>query len=65
MTWFRCPNCQRRGEESGARTGSTRTTWGEPGYDFDACKVCAPDGDDIQRAKDHADERREAEAREA
>ena len=62
---FRCDHCGRRGQPSDARTGYQRATRGEPAHEFEACVDCAPDAEDIQRARDHADERAEAEARES
>ena len=62
--WWKCPNCRRRGEASDARLGIQRASRDEPSYEYEGCKVCAPNGDDDDRARDHAEERAEAEARE-
>lgn len=62
---FTCEHCGHRGQYSDARIGVTRATRYEPSYEFEGCRHCAPNSDDIQRARDHANERAEAEARES
>jgi hypothetical protein len=53
-----CPNCGRSIHEDEQRTLSHRRTWGSPGYDEPACVHCAPDSDDLDRARDAYDDRR-------
>lgn len=63
MAWWKCPNCGRRGDPSDAREGYERGDRDQPGYVIDACKVCAPSEDDLERARDAAFEQRFQEER--
>lgn len=63
MRW-KCPNCGRRGDEAtDARQGWERGDRDQPGYVIDACKVCAPTTDDLDRLRDAEADRRMDEER--
>ncbi len=63
MTWWKCPHCGRRGDEADARTGYEPGDRDQPSYRFDACRICAPDDDDLDRLRAAMWERRLSEAR--
>jgi len=50
VTWFQCPHCLRRGEPEDAREGWESGDRDQPGYAFDACRVCMPSEEDRERA---------------
>ena len=64
MLW-KCPHCSRRfDDETSARQGWHSADRDEPGYYFDACRVCQPSEIDLARAKDAMWDHRISEARE-
>lgn len=65
MSLWKCPHCSRRfDDESALREGWHAADRDEPGYAFDACRVCAPSDEDIDRARDAAADRALSELRE-
>ena len=51
MALWKCPNCSRRfDDDSAAREGWHQGDRDEPSYAIDACFICAPTVDDLERA---------------
>lgn len=53
-----CAACGRSIDEDDVRTGTNFGSWSETGYDFEACRFCAPSHDDREAAQDDHDNRR-------
>lgn len=65
MSLWKCPACSRRfNDETSARQGWHTAEPDEPGYWFDACLICQPSDEDVERARDAAADRALAEIRE-
>ena len=65
MAMWKCANCSRRFDDDSAyREGYHFGDAGEPGYAIDACFICAPNADDIERALNDKAESSISEARE-
>lgn len=61
---MRCLECNRQITGEDVRIKFVRATRDEPAHDDEACRFCAPDSQDLRRARDAHLDRLESEARE-